>query len=74
MSTSATDLKGEALRARNVQSMPNLESSQTGRSGESTPQTEEEMDKEMKTFGRTPNGTSKSLRLYLSTLPSTWQN
>jgi hypothetical protein len=54
------DSKSEALRERYVQNMRDRESSPGASSGEDTPQVEEELDKEKKTFGRTPNGTSKN--------------
>lgn len=51
------DSKSDALRERYVQIMRDGTSSPGASSGEDTPETEEELDKEKKTFGRTPNGT-----------------
>jgi hypothetical protein len=60
MSSSATaDPQSDALRERKIPAAHDGESSPVESSGANTPQTEEEIDKTKKTFGRTPNGTSK---------------
>jgi hypothetical protein len=59
MSTSITpDSRTEGLRERHAVSAIIDRSSSGVSSGQDTPQNEDEAEKEMKTFGRTPDGTS----------------
>jgi phosphatidylethanolamine N-methyltransferase len=51
----------EGLRERTVQALRDEAASGSGySSGQDTPQTENDVEKEKKTFGRTPDGTSRS--------------
>ena len=54
-----SDTKSQVLRDRKIQPAHDGGSSPAESSGEYTPQIEEEVTKAKKTFGRTPNGTSK---------------
>jgi hypothetical protein len=56
----SSDLKTDALRDRYAQRPRDADSSSDTSSGEDTPHTEEDLEKEKKTFGRTPNGTGKA--------------
>lgn len=65
MSTSITpDSRPEGLRERHVVPTINEESSSGLSSGQDTPQNEGAEEREKKTFGRTPDGTSTSLPHY----------
>jgi hypothetical protein len=59
------DSQSGGLRERNV-AMPTIESvDSVADSGQTTPADEEDVEREQKTFGRTPDGTSKSIHLLL---------
>jgi hypothetical protein len=65
MSTSITpDSRTEGLRERHVVPTISEESSSGLSSGQDTPQNEQDEEKEKKTFGRTPDGTSEYLPHY----------
>jgi len=59
MSVQAPPTASEGLRERNVAQTAHEEQPSSGSSAIETPQDDEDVEKEQKTFGRTPSGTSK---------------
>jgi hypothetical protein len=54
-----TNPQNEGLRERNIAHHVNESISSSATSGQVTPKPEEDVEKEKKTFGRTPDGTSQ---------------